>query len=215
MTTRSELYGVVSVTGPGADILAGEMDVVSEAITLAAGTGTLARGTVLGKLTKSSAVAAKVSGTGNGDVAAAAVTLGPLARPGVYTLTCTATGTNVGTFQVQTPDGTLLPPLTVAAAYTSDHINLTVPDGSTDWGAGAVITVTVTGTGHYAPYDATPSAYDGREIASRILADDITLDSTNQTAAAAYRTGQFRRAGLTGIDDAAVAALDLLNIFVR
>ena len=215
MTTRTESYGLTSSTVAQQDIFAGDYPVVSRSITLAPGSGTLTRGTVLGKLTKSSAVAAKVSGTGDGDVAAATVTLGALAQVGVYTLTCTAASTGAGTFQVQAPDKSLLPPLTVAAAYSNGHFGVTVPDGSADWGVGAIISITVSGSGLYVAYDATPTAYDGRELPVLILAEDITLDSTDDTAAAAYRTGTFRSASLTGIDAAGVVALDALNIFVR
>jgi hypothetical protein len=134
---------------------------------LAAGQN-LDAGAVVGHAFRTSAVAAKVSGTGNGAVAAAAVTLGPQARPGVYKLTATAAATDAGTFAVQTPDGDQLPNLTVGVAYVSDHINLTVPDGTTDWGVGAVISVTVAGTGNYTVLN--PAATDGSEIAAGILA---------------------------------------------
>lgn len=205
----TESYGVQSANLPVDDIFAGDFPVISQAITLEANSGALLRGTVLGlKLT--GAVAAKLSGGGNGNVAAASVTLGREAMAGVYRLTCTAEDTDAGTFKVQAPDGRRLADLTVASAYSSTHISLTVPDGTTDWAEGDVITVTVTGKA--VPYD--PDATDGSEKAVLILADDIDVGA-GDVQAVAYRTGQFRRSALAGIDDAAVTALDARSIFVR
>lgn len=205
----AESYGVQVAALGVDDIFAADFPVIAQAVTLEAGQGALLRGTVLGiKLT--AAVAAKVSGTGDGNVAAAAVTLGRLAQAGVYTLTCTAAATNAGTFKVQAPDGRRLPALTVGTAYSGDEINLTVPDGATDWGVGAVISVTVTGKA--VVYD--PAASNGAEVARLILADDLTVGAADM-AALAYRTGCFARNQLAGIDDAAVAALDARSIFVR
>lgn len=205
----SEDYGVTSATLPANDIFAGDFPVVTQAVTLAANAGALPRGQVLG-IQLTGAVAAKVSGDGDGNVAAATVTLGREAMAGVYTLTCTAESSNAGTFKVQAPSGQRLADLTVASAYSSTHISLTVPDGAADWAEGDVISVTVTGKAN--AYD--PTATDGLEKAALILADAITV-GTSDVAAIAYRTGGFARAQLAGIDDAAVAALDARSIFVR
>jgi hypothetical protein len=134
----------------------------------------LVPGQVLGRVF--TAVVAKVSGTGNGNAAAASVTFGRDAQPGVYTLTCTAASTDAGTFSVVAPDGTRLADLTVASAYTSTHINLTIPDGSTDWGAGAIITVTL--TAKVKPY--TAGATDGSQTAIGILGDGVDASSADQ-----------------------------------
>ncbi|AFL75397.1 head decoration protein [Thiocystis violascens] len=205
----SEDYGVQSASIPANDIFAGDFPIQTQAITLAANQGALARGQVLG-IKLSGAVAAKVSGTGDGNVAAASITLGPKALPGVYVLTCTAEAANAGTFKVRAPNGERLANLTVASAYATDQINLTVPDGANDWDIGDIVTVTVTGKAvAYAP-----TATDGSEKAALILADALTV-GTSDLAAVAYRTGGFARAQLTGIDDAAVLALDARSIFVR
>lgn len=210
----SEDYGQNSVAIPVDDILGQGFPIVSQPILLAAGSGTLARGTVLGLITLGAAVAAKVSGTGDGNVAAAAVTLGKLAQVGVYRLVCTAEAAGAGTFSVQTPRGEMLAPLTVAAGYASDHINLTVPDGANDWDIGDVITVTVAaGSGQAKAYSA--AAVDGAQNAALILADSVTVPADATLAAVAYRTGVFRRAKLTGLDAAATAQLDARSIFVR
>lgn len=210
----SEDYGQQSTAIAADDILADGFPLLAQRITLAiASAATLARGTVLGLVTVGAAVAAKVSGTGDGDVAAAAVTLGKYAQPGVYRLVGTAEAAHAGTFSVQTPTGQMLKPLTVAAAYTSDHINLTVPDGANDWDIGDVITVTVAaGSGEAKAYSA--AAVDGSQVAALILADSVAVGEA-AVPAVAYRTGVFRRAKLTGLDAAAVAQLDARHIFVR
>lgn len=122
----------------------------------------LAAGTVLGRI--KSGVGAKVSGTGDGTVGA--VTLGPDAEVGIYVLTGLTESANAGTFSVSSPSGAYLPPLTVAAAYVSTHINLTVADGANDWDIGDIIHVTVTG-GDYEALD--PAATTGEQTAAAIL----------------------------------------------
>lgn len=139
--------------------------------TLAAGQ-TLAAGTVLGIAADGTlkalarraraGTAAKTSGNGNGTISA--VTLGADAQVGAYVLTCTAAAANAGTFSVVAPDGTVLAPLTVAVAYVSSHINLTLADGSTDWAAGAVVTVTVA---------ESADALANEQIAVGILLDNV------------------------------------------
>lgn len=210
----SEDYGQNSVAIPVDDILGDGFPLLAEQITLAiASAATLVRGTVLGLIGVGAAVAAKDSGDGDGNVAAAAVTLGKFAQVGVYRLVCTAEAAHAGTFSVQTPRGEMLKPLTVAAAYASDHINLTVPDGTEDWNIGDVITVTVAaGSGQAKAYSA--AAVDGSQHAALILSHDIAVGAA-AVPAVAFRTGVFRRAKLTGLDAAATAQLDARSIFVR
>lgn len=139
--------------------------------TLAAGQN-LAAGTVVGIASDGklkalarralAGTAAKTSGNGNGTLGA--VTLGADALVGDYILTCTAAATDAGTFSVVAPDGTVLAPLTVGTAYVSTHISLTVADGSTDWGAAAVVTVTVA---------ESTDALANEQIAVGILLDNV------------------------------------------
>lgn len=181
-----------------------------EAVTVeAAGSRVLVPGQVLGRVF--TAVVAKVSGTGNGDAAAATVTFGRDAQVGVYTLTCTATGSNVGTFSVVAPDGTALADLTVASAYTSTHINLTIPDGSTDWGSGAVITVTL--TAKVAPYSS--GSTNGAQKAIGILAEGVDASSADQAAVMITRLAEVKADALTGATATALAQLANLNIIAR
>jgi len=65
------------------------------------------------------------------------------ASVGTYTLLCTAEVGDAGTFSVQAPDGSFLPDLTVAVAY-SNQIALTIADGAEDFDTGDTFTVLVT-----------------------------------------------------------------------
>lgn len=140
----------------------------------------LAAGTVLGRL--KTGAGAKISGTGDGTIGA--VTLGPDAEVGVYVLTGKSESANAGTFSVRTPSGQQLPDLTVAAAYASTHINLTVADGTNDWDIGDVIHVTVTG-GDYSIL--APAATDGTQHAAGILYAGVDASSADTLACVVVR----------------------------
>lgn len=75
---------------------------------------------------------------------------------------------NSGTFSVETPEGVFLPAATVGSAYTSDHINFTIADGSTDFIVGDGFDVTVgAGSGKFTIL--APAAVDGSQVAAGIL----------------------------------------------
>lgn len=139
-----------------------------------------AAGTVLGRI--KTAVGAKVSGTGDGAVGA--VTLGPDAQIGVYILTGKTESPNAGTFSVRTPSGDALPDLTVALAYNSNHIKLTVADGTADWDIGDIIHVTVSG-GDYEPFDT--AATDGVQTAAAILTGAVDANDADAAGVALVR----------------------------
>lgn len=111
------------------------------------GAGVLKPGAVLGKRTKSSAIATAGANTGNGVMGA--ITLGKLAEVGNYKLRCIAAASNAGTFAVFTPSGYRLADMTVAVAYAGDHLNFTLADGATDFIVGDTFTIAVTGDGKY------------------------------------------------------------------
>lgn len=191
-----------------------------EVVTLASGQDLVA-GTVIGKasdgthkaLTRRAlaGTASKVSGNGNGTLSA--VTLGDDALVGDYILTCTAAAAAAGTFSVVAPDGTALDPLTVAVAYTSDHINLTIADGSTDWAAGAVVKVAVAeASGDLA----------NEQVPAGILFDNVDASLAAKKAVITARMAEVNGYALTwprGMTDTnkaeALAALASLDIVVR
>lgn len=150
-----------------------------ESITVNSGQD-LVGGAVLGRI--KTGAGAKVSGTGDGTIGA--VTLGSDAEVGIYVLTGLTEASNVGTFSVRSPSGAYLPPLTVAAAYVSTHINLTVADGANDWDIGDVIHVTVTG----GDYEAlTPAATNGTQTAAGILFAAVDATSADTAGVALVR----------------------------
>ena len=150
-----------------------------EAVIVLAGAGAarvLEIGSVLGRIAKGAATVAAVAGnTGNG--AAGAATLGAKAKTGAYTLTCITAVANGGVFKVEDPDGyRLAKDLTVAVAYLSDHINLTIADGAADFVVGDKFTVTVAaGNGKVKAIDFT--ALDGSQQAAGLLIAKVTAPS--------------------------------------
>ena len=86
------------------------------------------------------------AGTGNGT--ASAVVCGAVCKAGAYLVTCydtTVSGSEI--FSVVDPEGNRLGDLTVGVAYLNDHIGITLTDGSTDFVAGDLWTLTITDTG--------------------------------------------------------------------
>lgn len=87
-------------------------------------------------------VAAAVAGnTGNGTIGTVSATY--TAEPGVYRLTCDEPGTDVGHFEVQAPDGTIIGDATVGVAATVRGVTFTIADGSTDFAVGDQFTIEV------------------------------------------------------------------------
>lgn len=182
------------------------------------GSAPLAAGTVLGRKT-TPVVTADGDNTGDADLSGVTVTLGDEYQDGVYNLLCTAVATNSGTFAVIAPDGTELANLTVAVAYASDHINLTLPDGTPDWAVGDRVTVTVGGN-LMAAFD--PDASDGSEIARAILVNAADPSAGDVVAYALTGEAEVKGVRLTwpaGITNAqklaAVNALKTRDIKVR
>lgn len=193
-----------------------------EEVTVLAGSGSdrsIVIGEVIGRRTKSSvAMDADPGNTGNG--VPGAVTLGSKTQVGVYTLTCTAASADAGTFQVQTPDGVLLPPLVVAVAYTGDHVNLTLADGAADFVVGDSFTITISGDKKVTALDLT--AVDGTQNAAGILVyAAVAPDGTDKKAAAIVRDAKLSRSGLVWPDGitadqkaAAISELESARMFV-
>lgn len=84
--------------------------------------------------------------TGNGTITdAPAVTAD--AQIGRYVITIVEPGTNVGSFIVEAPDGTIVGEGVVATEFVGGGLTFTVADGSTDFAAGDRLFVDVTGNG--------------------------------------------------------------------
>lgn len=161
-----------------------------DAITLTSGQDLVA-GAVLGKVetgTPTATVGTPVSGSGGtvGDGALGAWTADAAAMEGTWRIVFTDDGTNVGTYEVIKPDGTLDGVGTVAVAYNGG-INGTIADGSNDWVIDDYIPIVVAYSGtQTAPkyVEHNPTATNGSQVACGILmkATDATGGDTITTA---------------------------------
>lgn len=176
-------------------IAGNEIPALTEAATLLSGQN-LARGAVLGAVTKVLGNPSACVGTGNGTVTGAA--LKSLTKVGTYTLTCIAAATDAGTFSVVDPDGVRLDDAKVGVAYANNHIGFTINDGSTDFTAGAKFTIAVTaGSGKLKLLDKT--AVDGSQNPAGVLYEACDASGGDKPCVK-YDTGIFNRNALVFAD---------------
>jgi hypothetical protein len=145
---------------------------------------------VLGKITKSlpTAGTADAGNTGNGTMTQ--VSGGDDTQIGTYTLTCTATAADGGTFAVAAPNGEALPDAEVGAAYVNPQINFTIGDGATDFAVGDIFTVEVSaGSGKCKAIDF--DAVDGSQQACGIAAGDYDAGAADVKGVAFVRDASF------------------------
>ena len=132
-----------------------------------------------------------------------------------FTITVAAVDGDSGIFQVVSPSGYMLPPLTVGAAYTGDHLNMTLADGATDFIVGDAFTITVAaGSGKMVALDLT--AVDGSQNAAGIMAAAVTApDGTDNYGVALVRDAVVMASALVwpdgATDDQKTAALAQLS----
>lgn len=200
--------GVYAETYQPDQLIAGNLKLVTENVTLDA--GTLQRGTILGQKNIGAATATAGANTGNGT--ASAVTTEKNAQVGNYTLTAeTAT-----TFSVIAPNGVRLADLDTGVAYT-DQIGLTITAGATAFVAGDTFTVAVAaGDGGY--IESVSTATDGSEVPSAVLADYADA-SGGPVIAPAYLMGEFNETRITYDASWTLAALKTacrqFNIYLK
>jgi len=116
-----------------------------EAVVSAAAAGSLAAGSVLGRVTKRLAAAPIPTIVGTGQGLMSALKFGPDVQVGAYVVTLLATSATAA-FSVVAPDGTALPNGAVGTAYKSSHLSFSIADGGTMTAADK-FTVTVTAGG--------------------------------------------------------------------
>lgn len=183
---NAQLPGVVAQTYIPDQLIAGNLKLVTDTVTIGGGT-VLQRGTILGQQSLGSpvSVAGKPAGgtnTGNGTMSAPALGLG--AKQGAYVLTFTS----ATAFTVTAPDGSRLADGVAGTAYSS-QIGFTVTAGGTAFVAGDGFTITVpAGSGVYVPSVAT--AKDGSQAPSAILADTVDA-SAGPVTGPVYLQGEF------------------------
>ena len=191
---------MASETFTADNLIAGDQKLVTSPETL--DTGNLARGAVLGLISVGAVPTtgtADGSNTGNGTVTA--VTGAKATKVGVYIIKCVEAITNGGRFQVINPDGKLVAEVTILAgaggviAFTSDELNATITDGSTDFALDDFFTVTIAaGSGKVVIVLST--AIDGSQNPYGVLLKAADATSADQNAAVAL-TGQFNEDTLT------------------
>lgn len=185
-------------------------------ITIASGSGKVAAGTVLGKISAVlEASSANKSGgnTGNGTFVLNVTT--PVlagATVGIYTLRCVTAATNGGVFRLESPTGNVLGDFTIAGgaggtATVNDQIMGVITDGSADFAAGDGFDITVvedtdaTNINEYAPAPHTGAG----SVASAINIYEVDATSADQKVTAIVRGAEVNGKTLayaSSVDDA-------------
>ena len=151
--------GIYAETYVPDQLIAGNLKVVSQSITLAA--GTLQRGAVLGQQSGAPTSTSALT-TGNGTIGS--ISNGPSVQSGSYFLRATS-ATN---WNVTGPDGFAMPSATTGSAYVGPDINFTITAGGTAFAAGDEFVINVP-SGNYV--NCVKTASDGSQVPVGILAD--------------------------------------------
>ena len=197
-------------------LIAGDFPLETQPILVALPAGsaaaTLVRGTILGRQSVQSSLAAPgATNTGNGTVTGIARSAGSLT--GSYNLVATA----ANTFSVTDPEGNALAPATVGTAYNQAGMSFTINAGSTAFVVGDSFAVTnYDATGVYFPCVATAS--DGSQVPTAVLLDTVNASTTPVTCGA-YLTGEFNERRITFDPSWTIpnlrAALRSVSIFLK
>lgn len=138
---------LVTMAARTGEAILSEMDggLSREAVIVASGAGSLAAGSVLGRISKRLAAAPIPTIVGTGTGVMSALTFGPDVQVGSYVITLLATSATAA-FSVVAPDGTALPNGAVGTAYKSNHLSFSIANGGT-MTVGDKYTVVVTAAG--------------------------------------------------------------------
>lgn len=191
----AESLGLTTDTFSFDNLISGAFPIVARSITLASGEN-LEKGTLIGKITRSTPTTGTKTGTGNGTMTG--VLGGRETKIGIYKAICidaSISGSEI--FAVYDPDGVRLEDATVGVAYSNNHISFTINDGTTDFIVGDYFTVTVAaGSGYYKK--ALLAAVDGSGNYENmaILAKDTDASSAN-IVTTAWITGQYNENQVT------------------
>jgi len=131
---------------------------------------TIVAGQLLGALADTgvvtAAAAANAGNTGNGVLTLATPPVTSAALEGVYKVTFIEPATDLGTFEVEGPDGSIVGTGKVGTAFAK-QVKFTIADGATDFVAGDGFKITVgTPAGSFAYKAWDPDAADGTEVAA-------------------------------------------------
>lgn len=146
----------------------------------------LLKGTVLSEIKSAAAAAAGEDNTGDGTVGSIAV--GPKVAKGTYRLVCTGDG-----FNVISPKGYSCGYAVAGTGFVSDEISLTITAGTTEFAAGDVFTIAVSGAGKYRMV--SKAAVDGSGTAEQVLMVDTDATEADK-ASKGWESGEFDAAHL-------------------
>lgn len=162
-----------------------------------------------------------VVGTGNGVLTLDASTpVLPGVSAGAYTVTCTATAANGGTFQVKDPANAVLGTVAVGSTFESE-IKFAIADGATDFGVGDVFTVTVALATVSAPgnYEVRPEGLFWFDDAADVFSGQpITVDYAHsgydlvEALTTAAPILEMRYAGVNEADNGKPSTVDLFRV---
>lgn len=212
---------------------------VTEVVTLLRGSGTLARGTVLGKILHGAAtsavggpgVAGANTGTGTLTMDATTPKLADV-QVGVYKVrvirkalaqvgTTPAVPAQKALVELKDPSGNVLEVFDLATSSGTTVVNqikFAMVEGSTVFEVGDGFNITVAaGSGYCVAVDST--ALNGANVPYGILCEDVALASGAETLSVAYMTGMFNEDALDfgGSDtkDTHRAAMRNLNMYMK
>jgi hypothetical protein len=156
----------------------------------------LKTGTVLGKTLVGAAGAATAFAGNTGNGVMGAITVNGAAKVGTYKLVVIEPGANVGTFEVEDPDGKIIGRGAVATLFNTGGLSFTLADGATDFVSGDGFDIVVTGgTEKFKAYD--PTATTGEQVAAAILCFDTDASAADTKCAAIVRHAILGKGGLT------------------
>ncbi|MDP3848619.1 MAG: head decoration protein [Pseudomonas sp.] len=186
-----------------------------EEVVISAGSGKVAAGTLIAKITSANAAVptAKAGNVGNGVLGS--FTVGSPAITGAYAVTITEAAANGGKFALANPEGYEVGTGTVGVAFTGGGLTFTLADGTADFAVNDGFTIAVNANlGEWAPYD-DDGVNDGRRAAAGILFAPVDATTNDIRAVAVLRDAEVIERLLTGLDAAGRADLFALGIVVR
>ncbi len=184
-------------------VIGGDFPIKTSPETLESGEN-LSRGCVMGKKTVGTVAATGLADAGNtGDGTCTGVAAKKNVQPGTYTAKGILAATDGGTFEILAPDGSQVGIAQVGVAFTSDQLDLTINDGTTDFAVGDIFTITTpAGSGELVSVNS--AAIDGSGNPYGVLLEDKDASGGAQSIPVAL-TGEFNEEALTfgGSDTAA------------
>ena len=191
----AESLGLTNDSFSFENLISGSFPIIARSITLLSGEN-LTKGTLIGKITRSTPTTGTKTGTGDGTMTG--VVGGKETKIGIYTILCIEdSGSGNETWSVHDPDGVRLQDATTGVAYSNSHLGFTINDGGTDFIAGDYFTITVAaGSGYYKKALLASVDGSGNYENMAILAKDTDASGGN-IVTTAWLSGQYNENKVT------------------